>query len=161
MFVASDESSMSEHTYDSLKSAPTAVVVRSERRRRFSNAQKQQILKESLEPGVTVTAVAKRHGVNTGQIYTWRRQALAGAIGGFIPVTVDHEAEDAAGSPPCRNPLLPMAESGSRSSYRMGFVFASAPTSMVQLCAASSLLWRGDDHAAVRGTHLSCLRRYR
>ena len=89
---------MSEHTYDSLKSAPTAVVVRSERRRRFSDAQKQQILKESLAPGVTVTAVAKRHDVNTGQIYTWRRQALAGAIGGFIPVTVDHEAEDAAGS---------------------------------------------------------------
>jgi hypothetical protein len=40
---------MSEHTYDSLKSAPTAVVVRSERRRRFSEAQKHQILKESLE----------------------------------------------------------------------------------------------------------------
>jgi transposase len=105
LFVASDESSMSEHTYDSLKSAPTAVIVRSERRRRFSNAQKQQILKESLEPGVTVTAVAKRHGVNTGQIYTWRRQALAGAIGGFIPVTVDHEAEDAAGSPSVPEPV--------------------------------------------------------
>ena len=96
---------MSEHTYDSLKSAPTAVVVRSERRRRFSDAQKQQILKETLEPGVTVTAVAKRHGVNTGQIYTWRRQALAGAIGGFIPVTVDHEGEDAAGSPSVPEPV--------------------------------------------------------
>jgi transposase len=95
---------MSEHTYDSLKSAPTAVVVRSERRRRFSDAQKQQILKETLEPGVTVTAVAKRHGVNTGQIYTWRRQALAGAIGGFIPVTVDRE-EDAAGSPSVPEPV--------------------------------------------------------
>ena len=96
---------MSEHTYDSLKSAPTAVVVRSERRRRFSEAQKHQILKESLEPGVTVTAVAKRHDVNTGQIYTWRRQALAGAIGGFIPVMVDHEAEDAAVSPSVPKPV--------------------------------------------------------
>ena len=105
MFVASGESLMSEHTYDSLKSAPTAVVVRSERRRRFSDAQKQQILKETLEPGVTVTAVAKRHGVNTGQVYTWRRQTLAGAIGRFIPVTVDHEAEDAAGSPSVPEPV--------------------------------------------------------
>jgi transposase len=96
---------MSEHPYDSLKSAPTAVVVRSERRRRFSDAQKQQILKETLEPGVTVTAVAKRHGVNTGQIYTWRRQALAGAIVGFIPVTVDHEAEDAARSSSVPEPV--------------------------------------------------------
>ncbi len=96
---------MSEHTYDSLKSAPTAVVVRSERRRRFSEAQKHQILKESLEPGVTVTAVAKRHDVNTGQIYTWRRQALAGAIGGFIPVMVDHEAGDAAESPSVPKPV--------------------------------------------------------
>ena len=85
---------MSEHAYDSSKSTRTErveVVTRSERRRRWSDADKQQILQETLVPGATVAAVAKRHGIGTGQIYTWRRQALAGAVGGFMPVTVSEE----------------------------------------------------------------------
>lgn len=85
---------MSEHTYDSSKSTRTErveVVTRSERRRRWSDADKQQILQETLVSGATVAAVAKRHGIGTGQIYTWRGQALAGAVGGFMPVTVSEE----------------------------------------------------------------------
>jgi transposase len=82
---------MSEHTYDSRKSTQVnhiEVVSRAERRRRWSDADKQRMLQETLAPGATVTAVAKRHGVGTGQIYTWRRQALAGAVGGFVPVMI-------------------------------------------------------------------------
>jgi transposase len=85
---------MSEHAYDSSKSTQTGrveVVTRSERRRRWSDTDKQQILQETLVPGATVVGVAKRHGIGTGQIYTWRRQALAGAVGGFMPVTVSEE----------------------------------------------------------------------
>lgn len=73
-----------------------AVVVRSERRRRWSDEEKQRVLREILEPGATVTLVAKRHGVNTGQIYTWRRQALQGAVNGFIPVAIDQAREEPA-----------------------------------------------------------------
>lgn len=65
------------------------VVTRSEGRRRWSDADKQKILQETLEPGATVMAVAKRHGIGTGQIYTWRRQALVGAVTGFVPVTIE------------------------------------------------------------------------
>jgi transposase len=94
---------MSEHTYDSRKSTQVnhiEVVSRAERRRRWSDADKQRMLQETLAPGATVTAVAKRHGVGTGQIYTWRRQALAGAVGGFVPVMIGESSGTPDGSPP-------------------------------------------------------------
>ena len=101
---------MSEHAYDSSKSTRTErmeVVTRSERRRRWSDSDKQEILKETLAPGATVAAVARRHGIGTGQVYTWRRQALAGAVGGFMPVTISEEIRSDA-SP---GPALPAPRS--------------------------------------------------
>ena len=46
------------------------VVVQVERRRRWSDATKLAILKETVAPGVIVSAVARRHGIHTGQLYT-------------------------------------------------------------------------------------------
>jgi transposase len=94
---------MNEHTYDSRKSTQVnhiEVVSRSERRRRWSDADKRRMLQETLIPGATVTAVAKRHGVGTGQIYTWRRQALAGSIGEFVPVMIGESGGTPDGLPP-------------------------------------------------------------
>ena len=62
------------------------VVVQVERRRRWSDATKLAILKETVEPGVIVSTVARRHGIHTGQLYTWRKQLLQGAMAGFVPV---------------------------------------------------------------------------
>jgi transposase len=57
-----------------------------ERRRRWSDDQKLAILKETTEPGAILSLVARRHGINTGLLYTWRKQLLQGAMSGFIPV---------------------------------------------------------------------------
>ena len=62
------------------------VLVRVERRRRWSDDEKLAILKETTLPGVIVAVVARRHGIGTGQLYTWRRQLLKGAMAGFVPV---------------------------------------------------------------------------
>jgi transposase len=62
------------------------VLVRVERRRRWSDEEKLAILKETTEPGAIVSVVARRHGIGTGQLYTWRRQLLQGAMAGFVPV---------------------------------------------------------------------------
>jgi transposase len=62
------------------------AVVRVERRRRWSDEEKLAILKETTTPGAIIAAVARRHGIGTGQLYTWRRQLLAGAMAGFLPV---------------------------------------------------------------------------
>lgn len=48
-----------------------------DRRRRWSNADKARIVRESLEPGAVVSEVAQRHGLNRSQLYDWRRKARA------------------------------------------------------------------------------------
>ena len=77
-----------EESYEGRTSDCTeiAAVVRVERRRRWSDDQKLAILKETTEPGAIMSLVARRHGINTGLLYTWRKQLLQGAMSGFIPV---------------------------------------------------------------------------
>ena len=43
-------------------------------RRRFSSAEKQQLVSASLEPGASVSAVAREAGIHPSQLYGWRRQ---------------------------------------------------------------------------------------
>ena len=62
------------------------ALVRVERRRTWSDEEKLAILKETMVPGVVISAVAQRHGIGTGQLYTWRKQLLRGAMAGFVPV---------------------------------------------------------------------------
>jgi transposase len=58
------------------------VITRGERRRSWSVEQKREIVAESLEPGMSPIAVARRHGIGSGQLYTWRRQLREGQFGG-------------------------------------------------------------------------------
>jgi transposase len=67
-----------------------------ERRRRWGREDKLRIVRESLAPNVVVTEVARRHEVSTGLLYTWRKQALAGLLGGFMPVRIVANAEASA-----------------------------------------------------------------
>ena len=62
--------------------------MREVRRRNWSTEDRLRIVRETLEPGVIVQTVADRHGVSTGQLYTWRKQMLATAMAGFVPVEV-------------------------------------------------------------------------
>ena len=64
------------------------VRVREVRRRNWSTEDRLRIVRETLEPGAIVQTVADRHGVSTGQLYTWRKQMLATAMAGFVPVEV-------------------------------------------------------------------------
>jgi transposase len=50
-----------------------------ERRRRWSEDEKATILAELAKPGSRGTEVARRHGVSTGLMYTWRKEHRAGA----------------------------------------------------------------------------------
>jgi transposase len=51
-----------------------------ERRRRWAAAEKIAIVAETHEPGVTVSLVARRHGVAPNQVFSWRRLAAQGAL---------------------------------------------------------------------------------
>ena len=57
------------------------VLAGPERRRRWTSAEKRRIIEESLQPGASVTAVARRHDVHPNLLHGWRRQARAGAVG--------------------------------------------------------------------------------
>src|ERR1700688_2422441 len=72
------------------------VITGTERRRRWSWEQKQAIVAESVAPRASPTAIARKYGLNTGQLYTWRRQMLrrvpAVAPAGFARVDVVEES---------------------------------------------------------------------
>ena len=52
------------------------VIMRGERRRRWSLEQKQSIVAESLAANASIIAIARKHGIGTGQLYGWRHQVL-------------------------------------------------------------------------------------
>jgi transposase len=78
-------------TVNANPTVPPPRRLREVRRRSWSSEERLRIVRETLEPGVIVQAVADRHGVSTGQLYTWRKQMLATAMSGFVPVEVVSE----------------------------------------------------------------------
>ena len=51
-----------------------------ERRRRWSTTEKLAIVQETYEPDVTVSIVARRHGIQPNQLFAWRKLAAQGAL---------------------------------------------------------------------------------
>jgi transposase len=91
-----------EQSYDGRMSAlaeRVEVRARPERRRRWSSAAKLAIVRETLAPGATAQAVADRHGIGTGLIYTWRKQMLRAAMAGFAAVEIKPDAQAALPAP--------------------------------------------------------------
>lgn len=66
-----------------------------ERRRRWSDDQRYQILAEAFAPGACVADVARRHDVSTGLVYTWRRKLRRELPG---PVFVEAAVADEPGA---------------------------------------------------------------
>jgi transposase len=52
------------------------LITRGERRRRWTPEQKREIVAESYGPELTPTEVARKHGISSGQLYTWRHELL-------------------------------------------------------------------------------------
>ena len=83
------------------------VITRAEPRRRWSLEQRQSIAAESLAPDASPTEVARRHGIGTGLLYTWRKALLAAQPGltRFARVDVASSANP-AGKATSAPPLL-------------------------------------------------------
>jgi transposase len=80
------------------------VRVRAVRRRSWSTEDKLRIVRETLEPGAAAKAVADRHGISTGLLFTWRKQMLATAMAGFVPVDVVREVPRLEAPPAAAGP---------------------------------------------------------
>jgi transposase len=86
-----------------------AGCVRRRRRRSWSASEKRRIVSETLEPGVSVSVVARRHDVNANQVFAWRRQLREGLLGveegssGFVPVVVENASSESQFRPDLRD----------------------------------------------------------
>ena len=59
------------------------IVGRVSGRRHWTVEQKLAILRDAFGPGGSVRAAIEQHEVGSGAIYTWRRQAMSGALTGI------------------------------------------------------------------------------
>ena len=53
------------------------ILTGPERRRRWSDEEKLQLVSEACQPGNSVSQVARQRGISASQLFGWRRQALA------------------------------------------------------------------------------------
>ena len=69
---------------------PVQVITSVQRRRQWSLAEKERIVAAALEPGAVASAVARRAGIHTSQLFRWRRQLCGPAqpAAGFAAVTI-------------------------------------------------------------------------
>jgi transposase len=69
------------------------------RRREWPASLKRQMVAETLEPGASVSIVARRHDVNTNQLFKWRRELMPERppavvdSGAMVPVEIASESE--------------------------------------------------------------------
>ena len=64
------------------------VITGRERRRRYTAGEKVRLVEETAQPGMTVSAVARLHGVSPSLLFGWRRLM---AEGGFEAVRADED----------------------------------------------------------------------
>jgi transposase len=118
----------------SVREAPVEVITRGERRRIWTSEQKRDIVMESLEPGGSPIAVARRHGIGSGLLYTWRRQMMEGQLKArlpvppsFVPVAAVPDGADAAAEPPMPQ-ATPLAVLSGDTSARIEIVLPDGVT---------------------------------
>ena len=82
-----------------MTSTQVEVITSVERRRRWSQADKERLVVASLEPGAMVSVIAREAGIHPTQLYRWRRQFCVRpqASAAFATVRIASEAGGASG----------------------------------------------------------------
>src|SRR5215831_18773692 len=77
------------------------VITSVQRRRRWSRAEKEQIVAAALEPGAVASEVARAAGIHTSQLFRWRQQLCGppGTSTRFSPVAIVPDAAPAMAGP--------------------------------------------------------------
>jgi transposase len=80
------------------KGGRVEVLTGPERRRRWSPEEKLALVKRAMEPGMTVSYVAREAGIAVSQLFQWKKAYEQGslvAIGAVEPVVPASELQDA------------------------------------------------------------------
>lgn len=56
------------------------VIASVQRRRHWSAEEKREMVQESEQPGMSVSAVARKYGIHPNQLFKWRRLMQEGAL---------------------------------------------------------------------------------
>ena len=116
------------------------------RRRRWSEAQKRQIVAETCEPGVSVPMVAQRYNLNANQIFRWRRlfreAERVGVAGRFVPVLVEAAPGQEAGAAAMSPPSESVVAEGAPAAGRMEIVLSGGRRLIVDRTVDASALSR-------------------
>ena len=78
------------------------TIDKKDKRQSFSYAFKCAVVAGTFEPGASVTAVARRHGLKPNPVFTWRtieRLLLSAPSPTFLPVEFAVPASEAEGAP--------------------------------------------------------------
>ena len=132
---------------------PRVEVMGAERRRSWSAEQKREIVGESLGPGLTPTEVARKHGISTGQLYTWRRQMVT--VPGAIVSRRGPRFTAVEVSPPSPAPTAPAL--ASPPAPEMAERTAGLPAGLIEILLPDGVSLRVD--AQVDGRALRCVLR--
>ena len=69
------------------------VITSVQRRRRWSAAEKVRLVEEAMQPGMSVSFVARRAGISPSQLFAWKRRMLEG---GQVAVEADEDVVGAS-----------------------------------------------------------------
>ena len=69
------------------------VAARVSGRRRWTLEEKLAVVRDAFGPSGSVREACERHDIGSGQVYTWRRQALSGELTGRKTLAVPSFAE--------------------------------------------------------------------
>ena len=86
------DSAMHQHRHEGDEYRRIELITGTARRRRWTAEEKAAVVAQSFEPGINVSALARRFGVNRGQLHTWRRDAMREAevpVAAFVPVRLE------------------------------------------------------------------------
>ena len=123
---SASDNAVHQHRHDGGEYRRIELITGAAGRRRWTAAEKAALVSESLRPGVNISDLARRSGVNRGLLQTWRRTAMReraerGEV--FVPLRIQDmppagqvgaPASDVmAGSAPMSAPGVIELESGS------------------------------------------------
>ncbi|HKM69336.1 MAG TPA: transposase [Stellaceae bacterium] len=109
MAVALDSEDTPTTNRTSIRNRRIELITGRERRRRWTAEQKREIAAESLQQGVSPVMVARKHGISSGLLYTWRQQLLCGVLGAVADTKPRFVRVDVVAGPPQLEVATPAA----------------------------------------------------
>src|ERR1700676_27898 len=83
-------------SHDLPVSGPIVPPAREGRRRRFSEADKRQILQEAMQPDARFSEVARRYGIAERVLFRWKQEMMPAAAPTFVAVEITDADQERA-----------------------------------------------------------------